>query len=1007
MSAPKPVELAWLAAPRPGLMEGLITSGLVPKNQQFVTPEKPNQNLKSPKREEHHEKTTKLAGRQISTAQTKRRESTLQIKHEPNEITTSRSQNPAKVKSLFTSIRPQTGLGVSSRIKPDSENPLPPITDLISTQRKVPASREIQSLSNQYHQLIDGIQLNIELPPADQANQILETSQNVFLIWNKANSLIRSYSEEHTVLFVKIKKFFQSRLELIPQLFEHYEKRFVELSDLESKTRKENEELTRALKEAERSLEQNTAFNMRLSEELEGRNTQVADLKSALETAEYNRDAAISDNNTMAVRMQKNEEQKNQAKQLLADAHMKIDELEGLLEMANDKIKVLEKSGDELLPRFAELERENEKIKKENESLKSDVKQYLVEPQYVDFNQITDMPEENTNRRRKKGKKDPHKMTMTSSSNFKLNASAMSMQQSSTNLTDTQTSIFDQTESLKQKNKKPRPKSPLKSGTQNYFRKGLGDDIPDDASTITNFEGSTKLDDDVEEKSEQENTNLLDEASSILEKTEQTARSEHKSEGEPAKPPKTQLPADYTIDNDQPLDTTTMINYVNRLLPLPLGTSLYSVPDLNQPETKGISEPKPFFWVARHIISFFQTMTNTDNAGSLDTDCKSIVRQQIIEKGGTPYVGKKIFQELMSSTQFYMHSSPLVQFFLKFINNELNIIDLIFFKILFNASFTFIYPSISNLDLTSDSTQFLIHLKMARRLQQAFFPHLDQSAIDERHLREATTKSPCVDLVDFWAFAQQMIMFFRQTHTRFHRQVSALLSLVGWTGINTMTQAVFSQFFTIIQPNITDEELENLWKRYSLEQLEREAQGTVNNSMIGLGRNSSSYFSLGEGGGGDDVFNEQEQTKIGFIQFCSDWPEISSNILKLFYNENLESQLTNLPQPLLMLIKYMRSRFTHFLRDINKKLPPENRAIGEKPRTAFRNALVRCDIGDAISCYRRYLQVLDLKLVEQRPYIQLMQNVSENEIKAVRDMLFSRENLVCTEIGLAVDPIED
>lgn len=996
MSTSKPVELAWLSAPRPGLIEGLISSGLVPKNQAYITQEHAISNLKTPQKEQNHEKRYKIPPRQIKTAQTHKREPQEKVIHDTeNEISTSRSQNPAKIKSLLPQTRPQTGLGISSRATFQVENPLPPITDLISTQRKVPSTREIEALVNQYHNLVSIVEIDQTLSPKDQAQQIIDSSQNVFLVWNKAISLIRSFSEEHAMLFVEIKKFFQSRLQYLPGLFDHYEKLINEITEKEQEKSKLNESLNKLLSDAESALKQQTAYNMRISEELEVRNTQVADLKSALESAEFNRDAAVSDQNTMLIRMQRNEEAKNNAKQLLADAHMKIEDLESLLAVANNKINALEKSGDDIRPKFAELEHENEDLKKELEKLRAEIQKYLIEPKYVDFGALTDPVESEGTKRRKKGKRD-HNKILASSLNFNTSSTSF-MKGSKISITESpQSTIFDQTESLKSQ-KKGKSKKSASIRSQLSFKKVF---VPDNASIITNFEGP----EEEEEKSEnliipEVQTNISDNSSILEEPVPET-----KSETDVKKDLKNGLPADYTIDNDQPLDASTMLNYVNRLLPLPLGTSLYAVPDFSSQETKTVMEPKPFFWVARHIITFFQTMTNTDNGTSLDNDCRSIVKQQIMEKGGTPYVGKKIFNELMSSTQFYMHSSPLVQFFLKFMNNELNIIDLIFFKILFNTCFVFIYPNISNLDITVNNTQFLIHIKLAHRIREAFFPHIEFTAADEKHLLDQSKSSPCPELVDFWAFSQQMIMFFRQTHTRFHRQVSALLALVGWSGIDKMNQAIFNQFFTIIQPNISDDELANLWKRYSLEQLKREAQGSINQSRLGLGGGgSSAMFSMSH----EDLTNEQEQTKMGFIQFCSDWPEISSNLLKLYYNENLESQLTNLPQPMLMLIKYMRSRFTHFLRDINKKLPPENRAIVEKARNAFRNALVRCDIGDAISCYRRYLQLLDLKLVEQRPYIQLMQNVSESEIKALRDMLLSRENLVCSEIGLAVDPIKE
>ena len=41
---------------------------------------------------------------------------------------------------------------------------------------------------------------------------------------------------------------------------------------------------------------------------------------------------------------------------------------------------------------------------------------------------------------------------------------------------------------------------------------------------------------------------------------------------------------------------------------------------------------------------------------------------------------------------------------------------------------------------------------------------------------------------------------------------------------------------------------------------------------------------------------------------------------------------------------------------------------------------MRCDVASAVSNYMRYLQLLDIKLIEQRPYIVLMPNVSEDDV---------------------------
>ena len=126
---------------------------------------------------------------------------------------------------------------------------------------------------------------------------------------------------------------------------------------------------------------------------------------------------------------------------------------------------------------------------------------------------------------------------------------------------------------------------------------------------------------------------------------------------------------------------------------------------------------------------------------------------------------------------------------------EFTIVDLKFFKMLLNVCFKYIYPevqeTVDNPDTAPTNQQFLIHLTIAHRVCKAFFPHLPEKCIDDEKLIAETKDAPHIGLVSFWKYAEQMITEFRQTHVRFHHQVSGLLTLVGWQPLKTLTEDYF------------------------------------------------------------------------------------------------------------------------------------------------------------------------------------------------------------------------
>jgi hypothetical protein len=182
-------------------------------------------------------------------------------------------------------------------------------------------------------------------------------------------------------------------------------------------------------------------------------------------------------------------------------------------------------------------------------------------------------------------------------------------------------------------------------------------------------------------------------------------------------------------------------------------------------------------------------------------------------------------------------------------------------------------------------------------------------------------------------------------------------------GLNEpVSEEIFADFFVMVRPDVTDADIERYYERFSFE---------------------------------TSVFLDKENCQTSFIRFCSDFPELASQILGLKYRPEFDVAFIESQDSLRELIFFMRKRFTRFMRKAWLLLPENLREPSLHLFNQIRDALLQCDASKAFTYYRRFLQLVDVKLTEKAPFYLVPANVTEEDAKAIisaikyREMVFS------------------
>lgn len=962
-------ELAWTPVPNPGIIDGLICSRLINKSSSTFK-----------KSDEHN---PKIAERRPLTASNNRinRENTSYVHksstspsiHSKLASKTIQHQRPI-IPKLEQSLPKSSYFDSHSRHRqPAIEVGIPSIAELVSTQRKYSSEREITKLVNEYRYLINDDDLNEGISEEKRSEAFRNNLNSCFFVWNKANVQIRAFSEGHATLLAELKKYLQIRISKFPEIIDEYVRQIKDARSHNDELLSEIDNLNNQLADRDdhqRTTEEETYQLIQTIEELQNQITNLTSSKDELEIAT---ESIKNENQINTLRLQKcqsdNESLRSKIKSLEDEHEIQKKQIFSL----ESTIDEYEKAGATFKPKYVKALNEIKHLKEEIDNLKKINNDLMMQPEYQDFETMT----HNYDQEHKKVRKyeQPRVRRKLEKKGSTPNLSVAFRSESADILSEIEKLRFscmdmrkimvDSATQTTQLNVQP-----MSSRSANR-RVSYGINMRNNLTLREIFDDGMQYSSPKKHRNQSgnfSNTNMG------------TATSDELGSDRA-------LPEDYNIDHNKQIDSDTLINYIFRLLPLPIFDTIDESPFAiynNISEGKGEKQNRSYFWVLKHIISFYQSMVGIDNTDEVTKDCITVAKEQFSSEVGIQTVANRLFNEMLCATKYYSGTSETVKFYLRFIVAELNMVDLKFFKMLFSISFGFIYPPIndliSNPDIKEFDVQFLIHSYVAKRIFTEFFPHIPDHAFNIDGLKSETKSTPSTELISFWVFSMKMIEVFRGTHVRFHKQVSSILKLVGWPGFTAMTEKQFRSFFTIINPFMDANDMDRLWERFELDK---------------------------------DYRNNDYVTHNTFIRFCSDFPDISGQILKLTYCEAFDQRFNSLSDPLTKLMCFIERRFTQFATVLPRNMSKEILKSVSKTLLSIRNSLLRLDLASAVAGYRRFLQIVDLKLMEEKPFMYISPKSNLEEVDELKSFLCLREKLICSvmndDISLNedIDTVED
>ncbi|OHT07495.1 hypothetical protein TRFO_24232 [Tritrichomonas foetus] len=936
-------------------------------------------------------------------------------------------------------------------------NKMPKIDDYIGIERKFAGRKDAQELAYNYHCMLQSVNLDDYSNPESLNDGLKKSLDYTLLTVNKLIMQLRGYSEEHARLLNEIKAFYVRRVEQLPEISHHYTEELKQCAQKLEEAAKNEETLKSEIEIREITITGLHSDVKDAERRYEKLNFLLQETQEKLDSTLLTNASLEDERKSLLFRLSKSEEQKSQAQQtatanqeMLENARAQIQSQEALLEKyqqegagfrplylkATDEISKLKDQIDDLKDKIEHMvdrketreidiqtdpvtivtsgssassskkktRNRNQSTKRQNVANLIDLAGHKPLRKSVDQMNLSDSRSPTP----KKGSardgnvtpnvigsttftsKKSHSPSVPPSNITMKNILSNSQGTLPTHLSSPAIDTFSQEDSVQDLSKLNTSNSEDES-----ISKEIKSEQPITLRKDVSASNKTNEPDSYESDSIYNSNNKITPIQQISNSAVSFRPAPYPTSKPPIPPPsagKSQakltrsssflnsqskfeenpLPQDYSIDHTKIETPPTLIGCIYRLLPLTINTTLSNSPALRIESimAKVKSQTKDFNWVIQRIVGFFHSLYSVDQLTTAEEDTVSLFRKNLLESCSMEVLANKVFTDLVQSCQFYKLTSTCVQFFLQFLMQEFSIVDFKFFNIIFNLCFEYMYPSINSLiedpELVPEIPQFLIHIEVCKFLLNYVFPH-HAGKYDFDELRQNTKITPHPDLVDFFAFATKMISLFRDTHQQFHSQVKNLLTLVGWSQTVDVSEPLFKDFFVLVRPISNKNDIEKLWQRFKLEMSINNVEATINQSS--------------------------------FIHFCSDFPEVSNELLSLPYINNFDRVFSTMPSPLQELLTFLKKRFTKFVRELYLRMPLEIQKIQENTILKIRNSLLRCDVSSTLISYRHFLQLTDLKLTEQNPYIVFQANTTVNDVQMITSMLHSREVLAVGHLG--------
>ena len=859
--------------------------------------------------------------------------------------------------SVSRKTSPTHERNISRSASPTHTPPGLAVDVLMSTRPRLSGKREALSLRHAYHEGMNELaqELAIEQDPIERGKLTTKQMDLAFLAWNTIIVDVRGYSEHHAALLLEIKSFVKEKMRKFPEMLAQVDWAVKQTKNELEEQVSESKALAEKLKEKEKQLQETEAKLEQSQATVNGLEAHVADLTDKFNAAVYSKDNLDNDLGNMKFRCRKLEEEKRRLQDQMKTNEEILETVRSHEAQQQELITKYEQEGAGFRPMYIkaseELIQRNDEIERLREEMKDMVVRQVVTTAEVQTDpvKIVEIKTKSKKRVKKSGRsarEEPTTQLEEPAKPRKADARRLRRRLSRVNSSSSCDSL-------------------LSVGS-------YASDIMDSSARILDMHPM------VTEMGISTADEGSGEATTPFVATDVEAASSEPQEEEPAQPKEEEeeepfhfeqtgepLPEDYHIDHQFFVNAPSLMSCVFRLLPQPITTESQNVMD----NIEGLFRPKAYSWLLRKIVDFFRSVLNMDQMSNAESDTVKMLQNEIIHTCGIPSIADRMFRDMLQTSFMFRTESDCVELFMKFVERELSTVEYKFFNMLFNLAFEYVYPPVRTLiedpDVTPTTPQFLIHIDLCKQIIPLLFTHLAPDAFNFDILRKKTKITVHPDLVSFWAFAEAAIGVFRNTHVQFHKQVRALILLIGWRLHQPVTEAFFRDFFIVINPSITDERLTKYYNRFMLD---------------------------------ESMKTEVRDNHATFINFCADFPEIASEILSLNYDPNFEKKYIEMSAPMKDVTTFVKGRFTHFVRKLRDTLPEDLKVETLKACSQMRNALLRCDTSTAVSCYRRILQLIDLKLTEESPFIVISQNLSVEDGSTIIEMIKVREALALQHV---------
>lgn len=382
---------------------------------------------------------------------------------------------------------------------------------------------------------------------------------------------------------------------------------------------------------------------------------------------------------------------------------------------------------------------------------------------------------------------------------------------------------------------------------------------------------------------------------------------------------------------------------------------------------------KSFSWALNYILTILQNGFQYCTLEDSDKSFSEIISNVLSDSGKNTAVLDRLVSSLMEALYHYQETSKTVQFFMKFVSHKFSISDFLFFNMLLTNCANNIYPPVQtvmeDLEIVDDKELFTIHESLldkyvTRMIKTGTFP----ADVKKRLISEAPIKGH-PELVSFWDFAEEMIYIFNDFHRKFHKAIADIFLLIGSQAGARIGFGEYTDFMRVVTPSMTDKQVANSWKAL----------------LNSTGRQSKEVVSLQQ-----------------LMKYICETTSMVEDIIALPVLDNFEEVITGIMDSISPLFVFLRTRYVKFIPKLIQSLDGPLRLKILEFAVKLRNSLLKCDLSTGFTMYRHILQYVDLKVIENSPYIRITSEINNDQMNSMINIFAMREKIAADSVSFTM-----